>query len=229
MCSRPLAQGQGPLGPVGHLMPAAHLGFAISFFLSLRSPPFYLFAVSYVFPFAVSFIVISLFHSLFFLLSHSLLFVLSHSLIFTLFNPKSTCLCSGPWAQGQGPLGPVGHLIRAARWGFAFSFIIHCFCCFLIDCLLFHPLFFLLSHSLIFILFNPKSNSLCSTPSAQNQGPMGPVVHLMPASHLGFAFSFVGFERSDSLFYLLSNVLLFLLSHCSFCCLIHCSFCCRIH
>ena len=43
------------------------------------------------------------------LLSHSL-FLVSHPLLITLFNPtKTISLCSGPWAQGQGPLGPSGH------------------------------------------------------------------------------------------------------------------------
>ena len=54
------ALGPRDLCPVGHLMPDAHWGFALSFFLSCSQ-------------------------SLFFLLSHSLFFLLSYSLFFVYF------------------------------------------------------------------------------------------------------------------------------------------------
>ena len=76
----PTAKGQGP---VGHSIPAAHLGFALSFIAFLRyhaslfllsQSLFFLLSHS-LFVFSVSFIVI-------FAVSQSLLFLLSHSLFF---------------------------------------------------------------------------------------------------------------------------------------------------
>ena len=66
----------------------------------------------------------------------------------------SISMCSGPWAQGLGPLDPGVHLIPSARWEFAFSFIVVLFAVSLITtfCYLTHSSF-LLSHSFQHCLF----------------------------------------------------------------------------
>ena len=55
LCSGPWAQ--GPLGPVGHLMPAAHWDFVLAFIVLFVFSFTVLFAVSFIVRFAVSFIV----------------------------------------------------------------------------------------------------------------------------------------------------------------------------
>ena len=106
--------------------------------------------------------------------------------------------------SGPGPrdLSPIGHIMRAALWGFVVPFIvfflvvIHCSFCCLIQC------------SLPF-----------STLIIYCYGFLGAVGHLMAAAHWGCAFSFI---VSFAFSYCFCCVLI----HSSFCCLIHCSLPC---
>ena len=130
---------------------------------------------------------------------------------------------SGLWAQGQGPLGPVGQRIPATHRGFAFlfvffvafSFIVRFAVSFIVSFSV--SLILLFAVSFIVLSVQPeKFISLCSGTWAQ-----GPWVQLaMECQPL------IGDLRSHLLFFAFPSIVLFcVLIRCFVCVLIHCCFC----